>query len=85
MSFIDDISLKVKDEDVENVVYEIKLPRFANLQMLCLERFYEEEKDNEKKNNLKIEGKKLIRDDEIESSQKKKWLDRKLLYFLIEG
>ena len=43
-SVIDDIPLKVIDEDVKNTENEIHILRLAFLQLLCLESFYEEQK-----------------------------------------
>ena len=40
MGIIDDISLKVIDEDVENIQNDISNLRVAILQVLCLERLY---------------------------------------------
>ena len=67
MGFIDDISLKVLDGDVKNTKPEISNLRVAILQMLCLERLYREEKDNGKRPRLILDGKELVKDDEIES------------------
>ena len=75
MGIIDDFSLKVIDGDVKNIEHEISNPTVGVLQMLCLERLSRKEKDDEKRPNLIIDGKELIRDDKIESFQNKSWFD----------
>ena len=45
--------------------------RVAILQMLCLEKIFEEIKDNEKTSNFILDGKELVRDHKIESFQNK--------------
>ena len=40
MAFLDDMSLKVIDEDVENIGHEISNLRIAILHKVCLEGLY---------------------------------------------
>ena len=43
MRIVDDISLKITDENVEKKGHEIRNLRVANLQMLSLEKLYQKE------------------------------------------
>ena len=65
---IDDISLKILDAHGKHIEYRIIFLRTAILQMLCLEKIYNEKKDNENTPNLIMDKKERIRDDQVESS-----------------
>ena len=75
LSIIDVVSLKVLDRDVKSFNHEISNLRVAILQLLRSGRFYREEKDNEKSSNPLFDGKELIRDNQQEGFQSKKWFN----------
>ena len=72
MGSIDDLSLKVIDEDFKNIQQEMSHMRVAILQMLCLERLHKEEEDNDKWPNIIIDGKEFKKEDKTESFQNRK-------------
>ena len=65
----DDMSLKIIVGHVKNIEYRIIFLRITILHILCLEKLYNEEKDNETRRNLIIDEEERIRDDQIESSE----------------
>ena len=73
MGNIDDISLNVIDGDVKNIEHDISNLRADILQMLCLEKLYREENDNEKRPNLLIDGKEVTSHYKMNSFQGKIW------------
>ena len=85
MGKIEDISLKILDEDFKKIEHWISNLRVPVLQMLCLVKLYTEEKFEEKRPNLIEDAKEVMRDDEIEFFQKKLLQLKGIkLYFLIK-
>ena len=68
---IDDTSLMITDENVENLVQEINNLRVGFEQLLCLENLHKEENDNEERTHLIIDSKEIISHDKIKSFQAK--------------
>ena len=71
LGVIDDISLKDKIKDVENI--RQKNLRVGKLQILCLETLNKEEADKEDGRVITIKWRKVIHHDKIESFQSRKW------------
>ena len=73
MDIIDNKSLKVIDKDVEKTEYEISALGVSVLQMLCLEKLYKKEADEEKNGvETKNGKKKCFSHDQDEFFQKTK-------------
>ena len=72
LGLIDDISLIIK-KDIENIGREINKVRAGVLQLLCLEKLYKEDANNENREVYTINGKKNNIQNKIESLQNKKW------------
>ena len=65
LGVIDDISLMITNEDVENIGREINNLRIAILQVLCLQRLSKEEADKENKGINTLNGKEINSGDRI--------------------
>ena len=74
LDVIDDISLMVKNKDVKTFGREIINLIVGILQIICLQRLYKEAADKEKDDVNTMDGKEIMRRDEIESFQQKMFL-----------